>query len=163
MKSNLFFLLFIFTSLNVYCQTGERFNYQLGPDGNRYIVSLKSEKPISKDARGVLGRFLDEHWLTNNYVSIIEKSIPADKLQKLTNERVSITYSLTGRVLRILIYFSKNSIDILSEYDLWALDSNLRNFNMDMSKIRIEYPENWVQGTEAFWVCSFPLKMKRKQ
>jgi len=159
MKRRILFLSFIFICLNVNSQTGERFNYEQTPNGNQ-IISLKSEKPVSKDARVVLGHPLDKQWFNNNYVSIIEKSIPLQKRNYLTDIRggtVSVLYSLTGKVLQVRFYQIKSNIGILSEDDLWALFSNLQNFEMDMTKFQIEYPENWIQGTEAIWSYTFPL------
>jgi hypothetical protein len=130
-----------------------------------YHISLKSQKTVSNDARYILGRFLDEEWLSNTYYSIIEKSISHDKMQKLAGNggRIDIGFSVNGKVLKIRMYFTKETIDILNESDLLTLDTNLRKFDMDMSKIELEYPVNWVKGTEAIWGFTFPVKKRVHQ
>ena len=162
MKIVFTFLLLCTVCVSTYCQSGEKFNFELSPFGKSYVVTLKSEEPISKDARSVIGR-CDEKMLTNAYVSIIEKSIPSEKLQKLNGGRVFMTYSLNGKVLKIRLSIPKESINILSDNDLSTLFENLQKFGMDMTKIEIIYPEyGWVEGTEAFFSYNFPLNMKRK-
>ena len=150
--------------MNIYGQTGEKFDYELNKYGNLYIITLKSEKPISKDAKYVLGRFLDEQWLNNTYYSIVEKSINSEKMGKLTGlgGHIDIRFSVTGKVLGIRIYILKENLEILNESDLYTLYCNLHKSDMDMSKIEIEYSQNWVQGTEAFWGFVFSLKRKQK-
>ena len=75
---------------------------------------------------------------------------------------IEISFSPTGKVQIIKMYILKENLDILDECDLYTLYNNLQKFDMDMSKIQIEYPNNWVQGTEAFWGFTFPLKRKQE-
>ena len=162
MKSIFVFLLLNFVCFNVHGQAEKKINYELGSNGRRYIISFNSEKPISTDARRVIGRFLDEQWLNNTYYSIVEQSISVEKLSKLIGNggHVDISFSITGKVLKIRMYIPKENLDVLDECDLYTLYSNLQKFDMDMSKIRIEYPPNWQRGAEAFWGFTFPLKRR---
>jgi len=166
MKQLILFLPFIFICLNVHCQTGEKFNFKLNEEGTRYVVTAKSEKPIPDDARPVAARFLDERWLADSFVSIIEKSFLPDKLQKINElgvTRITITYSIKGKALKILMTIPIVCMDILNEDDLYFFYENLMKFEIDMSKIRLEYPYNWSEGTESSWMMMFPLVLKRKQ
>lgn len=162
MKNVIIFLLIVFVSFNTHCQTEKKFNYANPFDENSYIVTLKNEKPISKCAKQVIGRFLDEQNVSDMIYSIVEKSISTEKKQNLTGRGglVDIRFSSTGRVLCIIMYIDKDNLEILNESDLYTLYSNLHKFEMDMSKIDLEYPDNWVQGTEAYWRFNFPLKKR---
>lgn len=157
MKTIIIFLLFHVVCLNAYCQEGKKFHYE--PLENSYIVSLKSEKPISKDARQVLIRSLDQLCI-DTYWDIVEKSIHPDKLNQMSRSAllVNVRFSTTGKMTRVRFLIRKEYIDILNDRELYAFYCNLEKFEVDMSKLEIEYPQNWIEGTEAFWSFSFPIK-----
>jgi hypothetical protein len=106
---------------------------------------------------------LDEKWLKDTYHSIIEQSISPNKLNQLTRQGggIDICFSVTGKVISVRFFILKENIDILNENDWYTLYCNLKKNDMDMSKIEIEYSRHWVQGTEAYWGFSFPLKRKQ--
>ena len=165
MKSIIIFLLFTFTCLNVNCQTDKKFNYESNQNDTHFKILLKSEKPISKEAKSVYPRFLNQRQVDSTYVSIIEKSILPEKLQRLNDRRAGfcfILFSLSGKVVSIKFSIQKEFIDLFSDDDLYTLYENLRRFEMDMSKIEIIYPEYWVEGTEAIFNLFIPLPLQQK-
>lgn len=155
MKKIIFILLYTLVFLTVKCQTAEKVNYKLTEWGT-YVVTFDSQWPI----HNVLWRYLDEQWLINNYVSIIENSISPEQLQH--GGRIHICYSLAGEALSLMMNISGEHKDILGEDVLVTLYKNFKKFKVDMSKIEIIYPENWVPGTTEVWMISFPLSIKRK-
>jgi len=166
MKIIISFLSAFLACLTVYCQTEARFNYELCRSGNQYIITLKSEKPLPENAREVtVGFFQQQDTLVFETVrSIIEKSIGAEKIEKLTEVRggnVHIHFSSTGKVLRIQIFMPKEDLEILNEDDLYTLYRNLQKVEIDMSNIQIRRPPIWVEGMDFYWHRFFFLGRRR--
>ncbi|MCL2027440.1 MAG: hypothetical protein FWG79_03020 [Bacteroidales bacterium] len=166
MKALLIFLLVNFVYLNAHCQTSERFNYEISRFNDmRYVISLKSEASISKNARSVPGGFVDEQnkkKFSETFHSIVEKSIPIEKRQRITGGVfVEIIFLLTGEVSRIRMYSLKENLEVLNEDVLYALFSNLQELKIDMSKYELLYPPTWGdKDIDDFIAWTFPLKQK---
>ena len=166
MKIIISFLSVFFTCLTVYCQTEARFNYRLSQCGNRYTILPKSEKPMPENAKEAIVVSSDQQWdrwLFDTVFSIIEKSIGAEKIEKLTEVRggnVHILFSSTGKVLRIWIFMPKEDLEILNEDDLYTLYRNLQKVEIDMSKTQVRFPPIWVEGMDFYWHYFFPLRRR---
>ncbi|MCL2027442.1 MAG: hypothetical protein FWG79_03030 [Bacteroidales bacterium] len=158
MKALLIFLLVNFVYLNAHCQTSERFNFQTSDDNNAgYTISLKLEKPLSKNSRVAGGRFIDEpskKKMQETFHSIVEKSIPTEKLQKLIGRTfVSINFSLAGKAIQVRVHTLKENMEVFDEDNLYTLFSNLLNMEVDMSTYEI----TWTQDPEDFLAWMFTL------
>lgn len=166
MRQITFFLLCMLACFNAHCQTGSKFNYKHNQfDSLAYVVTLKTEKPLSSGAKGVEVRNLDSKSINNSYASIIEESISAEKLQKLSERRrvsISIVYSLSGKAQSIRVTMPKECMGILNEDELYVLYWNLRKYEIDMSMTQVVYPYHWVDGDTGCWSMLLPLTLKRQ-
>ena len=168
MKTLIIFLFFNLIGLNVFCQTGEKFKYQYSPETGRLcFITLKAENPVPENAKYIEGRpagnFAYDS-LLHTYYHIVMKSIHPEKKKKLIEQTKFIIflhfkYSISGKVLTIGMSLPTVSLNILEEEDLYILYNNLRNLEVDMTKIEMNYPPYWINGTEAYWeyACSIPI------
>ena len=173
MKTFLIFLLANFVYLSVYSQTGERFNYETRSDSRLCVITLKSEEPISNEARGVISYFSDDQykkWLIETFHSIVEKHISPEEMQKFIGygkvpsvARIDIIFSTTGKVVKIRMHTRKENIEIFNEDDLYDLFSDLQQLEIDMSKFELQYPPHWVEGMEGVFTWGGPIKLNTKQ
>jgi hypothetical protein len=164
MKNTLILTVIFMTSISIFGQEN-KFTYEHRSSGSYSVLPI-FEKQMQDETKTVVGYFKDEKWIANSLDSVVRSSIPKNKWDELVSQDekgwIIIDYLSSGQVYSIRFHISKSHKDILSDQDFYNLYMAVKSFKMDMSKIRIEYPQNYDPNTQYIWgiTCPFPAHKK---
>ncbi len=149
-------LLFFLFMLDGYCQdkSAPIFTYTLSEAEDRYFVKPDFENFSVDGKEQVFFSIRDRDYFRKAYYGIIKASIPQQSLLSMTSagnvrSTVSLYVDSKGKIFYIYFALLKKDIQFLTDQHLNELYRNLKNWQIDMSKMEI-IPEHasWRQNRD---------------
>jgi hypothetical protein len=159
----LIIITFILFPIELFSQTGKRFEYI--NMGSSYLVTpiFDQTKPDGKQGRPI---WTDDLYINKLFTNPIDEVLSKETRDSLhLSTTVLITFNSGGDILNCKFFISKKDSTLISEDDLFNLHDKYKKIKIDTSKIKIvpDYNTEWKEADYAVITAFLISKESREK